>query len=337
MKCALPALIVLASFAGAVTESAAETVTLTGRAMGTSWSVKFRQPDLPLDQEAVFHEVAARLEELEQIFSTHRPQSHLSHFNAQAVTDWVPVPAEMAQVAAESQRLSVLTRGAYDVTVLPLIDLWGFGARSRAGSIPAAADIAAARQLVDWRQLEVRLNPPALRKAAPHVAADFSSMSKGFAVDAISRHLAALGAPDHLVQVGGDVRAGGAGAGRTGWAIAIEQPLEDDRGIACVLSLAELAVSTSGDYRNFFHVGRQRYGHIIDPRTGQPPRGELASVSVVHASCMLSSSLATALFVLGAEEGMRLAREQDLACLFLVRRGTTLVRLATPEFERLLQ
>ena len=162
-------------------------------------------------------------------------------------------------------------------------------------------------------------------------------MAKGFAADAVSALLTVAGAPNHLVQIGGDVRSGGTVAEGDGWPVAIEQPLTDASGVACVVVLTGQAISTSGDYRNFFHIGRQRYGHIIDPRTGRPPAGNLASVSVVHDSCATSSALATALFALGAEDAIRLATSEGLACLFLLRQGNGLVRHATPEFERLLR
>ena len=319
--------------------AAAEPVTITGRAMGTGWSVKFFQPPVPLDRDAVSREVAALLEKLEQQFSTYRPQSELSRFNASDRTDWIAVAPELAFVAAESRRISELTGGAFDVTVLPLVALWGFGPGGQSGTIPSAKEIAAARQRVDWRRLEVRLEPPALRKLEPRVEVDFSSMAKGFAADAVSQRLTALGAPQYLVQVGGDVRAGAAATGAAGWPIAIEQPLDvaSARSVADVIRLAGRAVSTSGDHRNSFRVGRKRYGHIIDPRTGKPVDGDLASVSVVHDSCATSSALATALFVLGADEGFRLATRERLACLFLLRDGAGIVRRPTHEFERLLR
>jgi thiamine biosynthesis lipoprotein len=305
--------------------------------MGTAWTVKVVGAERGPEVAVLRRQVAEKLEQLEQTFSTYRDVSELSRFNAAHHTDWIPVSPELALVAAESRRLSELTDGAFDVTVAPLVRLWGFGRERRSGDIPSAAEIAAARENVGWPLLETRTNPPALRKVRPQVTADFSSMGKGFAADAVSALLTARGVPNHLVQIGGDVRSGGAVAEGDGWPIAIEQPLNDVPGVECVVVLTGQAISTSGDYRNFFHVGRQRYGHIIDPRTGWPPRGSLASVSVVHDSCASSSALATALFALGSDEGIRLATREHLACLFLLRDGAGLIRHATPEFERRLR
>lgn len=333
-----PALLVFAAACLACGVAAAESVTpvtFTGRAMGTGWAVKIVTSDAGCDADEIEQRVSERLEELERIFSTYRAQSDLSAFNALEHTEWVPVPPELALVAEESRRISELTGGAFDVTVFPLVELWGFAGRRRSGTLPTAAAIATARERVDWRRIEVRTSPPALRKAQPRISADFSSMAKGFAADQIDLLLTQLGVPNHLVQIGGDLKVKGRGPAGEGWRAGIEQPVDDARAIARTVDLEGMALSTSGDYRNFFHVGRQRYGHIIDPRTGQPPASSLASVSVVHASCATSSALATGLFVLGPEAGMALARKEGWACLFLVRDGTQLVQRPTPEFERL--
>jgi thiamine biosynthesis lipoprotein len=320
------------SFADA---SAAEFLEVSGRAMGTTWSVKFVPPTQVLTPASVERAVTERLEELEQIFSTYRPQSEVSRFSASTGTDWVPVTAEMAHVADASRRLSALTKGAYDVTVGPLVRLWGFSAERRSDSLPTPGEIAAARRWVDWRALEVRTTPPALRKTEPRLNVDFSSMAKGFSVDAISELLATVGAIHHLVRIGGDMKARGAIAGRDGWRVGIERPVDAVGEVANVVTLNSQALSTSGDYRNYIKIGQRQYGHIIDPRTGEPASSSLAAVSVVHTACASSSALATALFVLGPEEGFRLAKTEGLACVFFIRTGASVIQRATPAFEAL--
>jgi thiamine biosynthesis lipoprotein len=313
---------------------ASDTHVVTGRAMGTTWSVKFIPRDAVSELAIVERAVRERLEELEQLFSIYRPHSAVSLFNAAETTEWFPCAPELAQVAVESRRISALTGGAFDVTVHPLVQLWGFETTRRSNSVPAPGVVALARARVDWRRLEVRISPSALRKTAPRTSVDFSSIAKGFAADAVGELLAQLGAANHLVQIGGDVKAGGSGPRGTGWRVALESPSNDVASAAGVVALTDQAVSTSGDYRNFFTVSGRRYGHIIDPRRGEPVAGALAAVSVVHESSATSSALATALFVLGAEEGMHLAAEHRLACVFVLREGATLVARATPAFER---
>jgi len=311
---------------------AAEPIVLTSRAMGTTWSVKFLQPAPPLNPATLQTRITEILERLEQQFSTYRPTSEVSRFNASTSTEWITASPEVVRVAADSRRLSARTNGTYDPTVEPLVRLWGFGAQRRAGDLPTPNEIAAARTRVDWHRLEIRISPPALRKTSPDLAVDFSSMAKGFAADALSELLFGLGATNHFCQVGGDIKTAGPHPWRTG----IEQPstTTNPPALAQVVSLAGQALSTSGDTNNFFEHEGRRYGHIIDPRTGTPVSGPLATVSVIHASCAQSSALATALFVLGAEEGYNFAVRERLACLFVVRDGATFKQRATPQFAQ---
>ncbi len=311
---------------------AADVSELSGRAMGTTWSAKWVSPAAPLNVAAVREKITARLEQLEDVFSTYRPESELSRFNEARGTDWFPVSADLAEVALEARAISALTSGAFDVTVDPLVRLWGFGPGGRVVAVPHAMAIADARARVDWRQLEGRLEPPAVRRMREGATADLSSLAKGFSADALSELLRSLGAPNHFVQIGGDVKTAGRAADGKAWQTGIETPEEVSRTIARVVSLSGEALSTAGDYRNhFWHEGR-RVGHIIDPRTGSPVGGVLASVTVIHPhSCARSSALATALFVLGAEEGYRLAVQQKLACILFVRSGSGFEQRLTPE------
>lgn len=308
---------------------AAEPAALTGRALGTTWTVKFLQPAPPLNPATLNARITETLERLEQQFSTYRPNSELSRFNAARSTDWITVSPELARVATDSRSLSVLTGGAFDATIFPLVDLWGFGPQRRSGPPPSAAEISAARARTDYRRLESRASPPALRKTFPDLAADFSSMAKGFAADTVAAQLSSLGSADHYVQIGGDI----ATVGTRPWRVAIEQP-SASAPLAQAFDLAGQSLSTSGDAHNSFtHAGR-RYGHILDPRTGEPVSSALASVSVIAPTCAQSSARATALFVLGPEAGFALAIREHWSALFIIREGSSLTARPTPEFTR---
>ena len=309
---------------------AAEPVALTGRALGTTWTVKFLQPAPPLNPATLTARISATLERLEQQFSTYRPNSELSRFNTARTTDWITVSPELARVATDCRALSVLTGGAFDATIFPLVDLWGFGPQRRSGPPPSAAEISAARARIGYRRLESRASPPALRKTSANLAADFSSMAKGFAADTIAAQLSALGSTDHYVQIGGDI----ATVGPRPWRVAIEQPT-GSAPLAHIFDLAGQSLSTSGDAHNSFtHAGR-RYGHILDPRTGEPVASPLASVSVIAPTCAQSSARATALFVLGPDAGFALAVRERWSALFLIREGPSFTAHPTPEFTRL--
>lgn len=314
---------------------ATEPVLLSGRAMGTVWSAKFVPPSQPLDPDALKRRMAERLEILEQQFSLYRELSELSRFNAAASTEWRPVSPELARVVEESRRVSAITAGAFDATVAPLVTLWGFGSTRRVDSLPSESEIATARSRVGWAHMEARLDPPALRKKRADLAADFSSMAKGFSVDALAEMITSAGVTNFLVQLGGDMRASGGGLAGAGWRVGIEQPEVGTGALAGVVTLEGQSLSTSGNTRNFITVNSRRFGHLIDPRTGWPASNNVAAVTVVHASCAWSSALATGLFVLGEDEGFRVAARERLACQFLIRNGADIVRRRTPEFERL--
>ena len=311
---------------------AAEPVVLSGRAMGTTWMVKFIQPASPLNPVTLHARISEKLEQLEQQFSTYRPASELSRFNATRRTEWITVSPEIVRVAAAAQALSWRTEGAFDVTVAPLVQLWGFGTQRRA-SPPSAQEITFAQALVDWRRLEARQSPPALRKTRPDLSVDFSSIAKGFAVDEIGDRLRALGVDECWVQIGGDIKTVGARGWRTGiaWPGA---PRTQSPATLQVFELIGRALSTSGDANNFFQYEGRRYGHIIDPRTGEPVRGEVAAVSVLDESCAASSARATALFVLGAEQGFTFAVRERIAALFIVRTGEKFTLKPTPEWPQ---
>ncbi|HEY1111420.1 MAG TPA: FAD:protein FMN transferase [Opitutaceae bacterium] len=280
--------------------------------MGTTWIVKYRGE---AESEAVRQRVAERLEALEDIFSLYRPESELSRFNRARTTDWLEVSPELARVAEGSRAISDLTGGAFDATVAPLLALWGFGPKGAVRQAPSGRSLVAARQLVDYRTLEVRRAPPGLRKTRATATADFSSYAKGFAADQVSDLLQVLGLPDHLVQIGGDVKT----RSPQSWRVGVEKP---GAGLVATLELAkESALSTSGNHRNAVEREGRRDGHIIDPHTGRPVVSPVVSVSVIHTSCAQSSSLATGLYVMGLEVGMALAEREGLAVLFLVEEG----------------
>lgn len=330
----LAAILALGAVGGA---SGAETVRLDGRAMGTSWTVKLVPPAAaPIDRAGLERRLAARLEQLEQMFSTFRRGSEVTRFNGRADTAWQPVSPEIARVAAEAAVISAGTSGAFDATIYPLVKLWGGAAEGRrpGDRLPTPREIEAAKARVDWRALEVRAEPPALRKAEPAMAVDFSSMAKGFAADELARLLRAEGVEAAFVRIAGDIVCLGRASDGAEWRVGLEDPGEE--AFPTVVALADRAVSTSGNYRNHVRVGSRRLGHILDPRSGAPVESALVSVSVVDRSGARASALATALFVLGLEEGWRLAQRENWACAFLFEdaRGRR-VRRVTPELARL--
>jgi thiamine biosynthesis lipoprotein len=318
---------------------------LVGRTMGGDWSVRLARPVDAAAAAALESSLQQTLDRLDGQMSTWKPSSDLSRFNAHRGTDWFPVPPDLGEVVAEARRVSEQTGGAFDVTVGPLVNLWGFGPPAPAAEpevrVPSEDAIRAARRRVGYRKVDVRTAPPALRKREADVYVDLSGIAQGYAADAVAARLDAAGVADYLVDVCGEVRARGAAApGRT-WRVAVQAPVADTyRPMRSVELPDGMALATSGDYQNFFEDGAgRRYSHEIDPRTGRPIAHGLASVSVAHASAARADALATALMVLGPDAGVALARREKIPALFVVRRdgGTNFEQIATPAFAPLLR
>lgn len=307
---------------------------LRGPTMGTTYTVKVVKNPPSLDRNKLEADVAAILADINAKMSTYDENSELSRFNQAPASDWIAASPELAAVVADARQVSELTRGAFDITVGPLVELWGFGPAFTADAIPEDAAIEQARSRVGYRRIETRAEPPALRKTRPDTAIDLSAIAKGYAVDRLTAHIEALGVQDYLVEIGGEIRTGGVNTRGAPWRIAVERPVAGARTVYDGVELHNAAIATSGDYRNFFEHEGVRYSHTIDPATGRPVSHTLASVTVLHPSAMRADALATALLVLGPEAGYRLAERQRIAALFITRVGDDFEDNATPLFEQ---
>jgi thiamine biosynthesis lipoprotein len=292
--------------------------------MGTTWSVQITHPPADLDQAALYERIGAELAAVNDRMSTYQADSELSRFNAADTTDWFPVSAELTRLVDTAIAVSTLTDGAFDVTVGPLVNLWGFGPEVKADQLPAQAEIDAALARVGWHLLATRADPPALRKAQADLYVDLSAIAKGYGVDRLADLLEDAGITDYLAEIGGELRGRGLNAAGEPWRIAIERPDAARRAVLRVVALTDLGMATSGDYRNFFELGGKRYSHTIDPVTGRPVDHQLASVTVLAERCAEADAWATALLVLGPERGMTLANDRGLVALFVERFGDEL-------------
>jgi len=308
-------------------------VEIAGGAMGTQFSVKLTATDA--DAARLRQEIEASLADVEAMMSTYVPVSEISRFNSDPSTAWQKVSKEFCASVEAALALSVLTDGSFDITVGPLVNLWGFGPGEMVDEPPADEEIGALLKSVGYEHLQADCSRPALRKDIPDLYLDMSAFGKGFAADRIADWLEDEGFLDYLVEIGGELRLAGVNAHGEKWAIGIEAPLVDQRRPYMVIRLTDSAVATSGDYRNYFEANGKRYSHTIDTRTGRPVTHALASVTVVDSSGYRADALATALFVMGPEEGMRLAKQENLAVLFLLHAENGFGERVTPAFEQL--
>lgn len=308
----------------------ADDLRLRGETMGTTYRVSVaatRDASVELKTH-----IDALLERINDQMSTYRPQSELSRLNANASREWLSVSAELYTVLAAARQVSVATDGAFDITVGPLVNLWGFGPQARVDQPPSASALAEALARVGYRQLELADGPPRVRKARSDLYLDLSAIAKGYAVDQVAALLEAQGMHDYLVDIGGELRARGHNAKGDAWQVGVALPVANIDDIERVLALTDTGLATSGDYRNYFEYQGRRYSHEIDPATGHPITNDVASVSVLHASCMMADAYATGLMVMGAERGLALAEKRGLKVLFLLPDGQHFKARATPDF-----
>lgn len=305
--------------------------------MGASYEIKIYAPGTGLDSAALSAEINRQLAEINRQMSNWQTESVLSRFNRSASGEWFELPAEFCSVMTEALRIGRLSGGAFDVTAGAVVNLWGFGPEQRTKLPPAPAEIKEALDAgVGSQYLELRTQPCALRKRKPGVYVDLSAIAKGFAVDAIAAYLDQGGYAHYLVEIGGEIKARGNKPGGTHWRIGIEKPLDHERATQAAVTLNNLAMATSGDYRNYFTVDGQRYSHTIDPATGWPITHALASVTVLHESTMTADALATALLILGPERGWDWALRHGIAAFFVLRDGEKFSSAMTPKFEALM-
>lgn len=307
--------------------------TIAGAAMGTTYRVTVvSDADGGPGRSAVEADVRRVLERIEGRMSHYRPDSELSRFNRARTTEPRPMSGETLQVVAEALAVGRASGGAFDVTVGALVDAWGFGPPGRAPDAPDAAGLAALRTRVGSGLLDVDLAASTLRKRRPDVALDLSAIAKGYAVDAVAARLAERGFGDHLVEIGGELRASGRAERGGPWRVAVERPVPGAEAQR-IVSLTDAAIATSGDYRNHYDLDGARVSHTVDPRTGRPVTHGPLSVSVIAERCSLADARSTALNVLGPDEGYALAVARGWAALFVTGDGTGgFVERETPAF-----
>lgn len=292
----------------------------SGPTMAGTYSVKIARPGTlsAAARAALDGELFAAVDGVDRAMSTYRPDSELSRLNRHGPDAPFEVSTALAEVLATARGVSRASGGAFDVTIGPLVNAWGFGPDHR-GALPSADELAALRERVDWRSLALEPGTRSVRKARPDAYADLSGIAQGFGADRIAAALEARGFGDYLVEVSGEVRARGTNPDGQPWRIGIERPDAAERTPHLVVPLGDGALATSGDYRNWFERDGRRYSHEIDPASGAPVTHRLASVSVVHPHAAAADAWATGLFVLGPDEGMRVAEREGLPAYFLVR------------------
>ncbi len=305
---------------------------IEGKTMGTTWSVQWH--GAALNPARLSETIEARLEQLNLSLSNWRDDSEISRFNRASAHQPTHVSSDLQVVLDAAQRAHEDSEGVFSITLAPLMRAWGFQGTGWPRR-PQDAEIQSLLPRSDLSLLHWDSRERQLSKAIDELELDLSALAKGYAVDALSELLREAGASNHLVEIGGELRARGRRVDGRVWRVAIARPAGLSRTASPAVPLDNAAIATSGDYQQYFEQDGQRYAHILDPRDGRPARSTLASATVVAASAMQADALATWLMVLDAEDALAVAQQRALA-VYLIERVDRGYRIRQSEAMRLL-
>lgn len=306
---------------------------INGKTMGTTYSVMLvSTPDENMSLDELKLKIDKRLQEINQLMSTYIADSELSLLNLSPAAEKKELSDETLFVIKRAVELHALSHGMLDITVGPLVNLWGFGPEQRPNKTPSAESIDEVRKYVGIDKFT--LEGKNIVKQHDKVYIDLSTIAKGYAVDQISELLLDLSIDNFLVEIGGEMRVSGTKPNHQNWFIAIEKPISGQRAVQKTLSVTDAAIASSGDYRNYFEEDGKRYSHLINPNTAMPIGHNLVSVTVVANTAIDADGLATALIVLGAEKGLALAEKENIAALFISKDGDKFIEQQSSEFAK---
>ncbi len=301
--------------------------------MGTSYTVKITAAETIIEQEQIQAAVELILDKVNNEMSSYLPDSTISKINRNKTTDWQALTPGLYAVIHQALEIGIVSRGAFDITTGALVNLWGFGPDGRTKNLPADEAVRLAMQRSGLHHIQLSHSPPLLRKDIGDLYLDLSAIAKGYGVDMIANYLDGLGIDNYMVEIGGEIKAKGVNREHIPWRIGIEKPTKNERHVQTVIHLHNIGMASSGDYRNYYEQDATRYSHTINPASGRPVTHNLAAVTVLHESTAMADGLATALLVLGLEEGYELAEEEDMAALFIYHTDEGFQEKITPQFR----
>ncbi|MEE9431304.1 MAG: FAD:protein FMN transferase [Melioribacteraceae bacterium] len=312
-------------------EKQLEDFSFTGTTMGTTYSIKIitNKNNIP---DSFDTKIDSILIEVNNQMSTYIPTSELSKFNSTLDTSWFATSKELVQLFDESIEISELTNEAFDITVGQLVNLWGFGPLQNENIIPTDEDINNLKQDIGIANLRVDLQNLKIKKLKPKLYCDLSAIAKGYGVDKLAKYFNSYNIKNYMIEIGGEVRTSGKKQNGEVWKIGISSP--NNSNLQSIVGLSNLSMATSGDYLNYFEQDGIRYSHTIDSRTGKPITHKLASVTVLHKDCRYADALATAINVMGPEDGYYFALKEKLPIFMIVREENNFVEKMTPQFSK---
>ena len=299
---------------------------------GTSFTIKASLIPSALKTNELRVQIKQLLDKLNGQMSTYQQDSELSKINSNQSSEWLTVSTDLYSVLKQANEISKLSNGAFDVTIGPLVNLWGFGPDPMSFVVPEKILIDTQLKKTGYNKLLFDDKTHKVKKLVPELYIDLSAIAKGYAVDQVGILLEKQGIFDYMVEIGGELRLKGKNINNEPWRIAVEKPAIEMGIIQKVLPLTNISLATSGDYRNFFESDGVRFSHTIDPRFGKPIKHKLASITILSDTTMKADALATAVMVLGVKEGYKMAEKEKIAALFIIKTEDGFIEKATPVF-----
>lgn len=312
-------------------------IEFNSKTMGTFYRVKVIG-DIAISKEQLQHKIDALLEQTNDDISTYRADSVLSRFNHSCSTNPQAIPRGMANIILMAQRIGQDTSGAMDITIGPLVNLWGFGPDKGPVKVPTQQQIASAQKKVGLQHLHLFSDSRGewLQKDLPSMYVDLSTLGEGYGTDELVRLMRRNGITNYLVSVGGAVSTHGVNSQGKPWRVAIQKPTDYENAVQALVDLQGYSISTAGSYRNYFELDGPRYSHIIEPSTGKPIQHRLVSATVIASTTLEADGWDTGLMVLGTEKALQLAQEKGLAAYLISKTNDGFSTVMTPQFKAFL-
>ncbi len=322
---------------GCDTGSKAQPTVLEGKTMGTFWRVSLVDIDAQ-QAKNLQQKIQAQLDGDDRLMSTWKGDSALMQFNHSTSTAPWPVSAAMADIITTALRVGEKTDGAMDITVGPLVNLWGFGPDKQPVKTPDQAQIDAAKARTGLAHLTVinRAGEQFLQKDLPDLFVDLSTVGEGYAADHLARLMEQQGIGRYLVSVGGALASRGLNAQGQPWRVAIQKPTDRENVAQAIVDINGHGISTSGSYRNYYELDGKRISHIIDPRSGRPIQHELVSVTVIAPTALEADTWDTGLMVLGTDKAKEVVQREGLAVMMIIKEGEGFRSWMSPQFSAFL-
>jgi thiamine biosynthesis lipoprotein len=308
--------------------------TFSGKTMGTFYTIKF----ISSKKESISvwkAKTETILKDINKKLSMYDPESEISFFNSQGLKTPVHASSDFYDILLTAKKLHTMTNGAWDGTVKPLVDLWGFGTKKSICQIPEPEKIALALSKTGFHHIDIKAQHTLYKTA--DITLDLGSIAKGYGVDALAKLFKASGIHDVLVEIGGELYGSGKNKKGKPWSVGISKPDKQfaNQDLYKIIRLNNHAIATSGNYRNFFEIKGKAFSHIIDPKTGFPVDNKIVSASVISDNCTFADGLATALMVMDMKKALALVNSLfDTECLIIQKKTTKLISHTSDNFDR---